>query len=242
MRTSRYRSRDGILMNFTFGVVTSGTADDNVNVVIDSIEKLNIPEYEIIVVGNSNVSRRNTTVVPFDENIRPAWITRKKNIITQLAKYENVVYSHDYIVYNHDWYQGWVEYGSDYKVCMNRILNADGTRYRDWCIWPHNNNFVDGIVTRQRGCLIPYDMTHLSKYLYFSGAYWVGKKDVMTEFPLNENLLWGQSEDVEWSIRIREKYKFSINKNSSVQLLKYKDRAFDESDELTIQQLMEIEE
>lgn len=242
MRTSRYRSRDGILMNFTFGIVTSGAADDNVNVVIDSIEKLNIPEYEIIVVGNSYVSRENTTIVPFDENVRPAWITRKKNIITQLARYENVVYSHDYIVYNHDWYQGWVEYGSDYKVCMNRILNADGTRYRDWCIWPHNNNFVDGIVTRQRGCLIPYDMTHLSKYLYFSGAYWVGKKDVMTEFPLNENLLWGQSEDVEWSMRIREKYKFSINKNSSVQLLKYKDRAFDESDELTIQQLMEIEE
>jgi hypothetical protein len=85
-------------------------------------------------------------------------------------------------------------------------------------------------------------MTHLSKYLYFSGAYWVGKKDIMTEFPLNENLLWGQSEDVEWSLRIREKYDFSINKHSSVQLLKYKDRAFDESDELTIEQLMMIED
>jgi hypothetical protein len=63
----------------------------------------------------------------------------------------------------------------------------------------------------------------------------------MTEFPLNENLLWGQSEDVEWSLRIREKYDFSMNKHSSVQLLKYKDRAFDESDELTIEQLMMIE-
>jgi hypothetical protein len=54
-------------------------------------------------------------------------------------------------------------------------------------------------------------------------------------------LLWGQSEDVEWSLRIREKYDFSMNKHSSVQLLKYKDRAFDESDELTIEQLMMIE-
>jgi hypothetical protein len=228
-------------MNFTFGIVTSGNDDNSVNLVIDSIEQLNIPEYEVIVVGNSGVSRGRTTIIPFNENERPAWITKKKNLITQYAKYENVVYSHDYIVYCPDWYQGWLQHGDDYKVCMNRILNADGTRYRDWCIWPHNNNFVDGIVTRQRGCLLPYDMTHLSKYLYFSGAYWVGKKNAMTEFPLNESLLWGQSEDVEWSLRIREKYDFSMNKHSSVQLLKYKDRAFDESDELTIEQLMMIE-
>ena len=228
-------------MNFTFGIVTSGNDDNSIQLVINSIEQLNIPEYEIIIVGNSQVSRDRTKIIPFNENERPAWITKKKNLITQYAKYENVVYSHDYIVYCADWYQGWLQHGDDYKVCMNRILNADGTRYRDWCIWPHNNNFVDGIVTRQRGCLLPYDMTHLSKYLYFSGAYWVGKKDVMTEFPLNESLLWGQSEDVEWSTRIREKYDFSMNKHSSVQLLKYKDRAFDESDELTIEQLMMIE-
>ena len=62
----------------------------------------------------------------------------------------------------------------------------------------------------------------------------------MQEFPLNENLLWGQSEDVGWSMRIREKYDFSMNKNSSVQLMMQKDGAFDESDELMIQQLMEI--
>jgi len=226
-------------MNFTFGIVTSGL-DERVQIVIDSIEKLNIPEYEVIIVGNSNVQRDRTTVIPFNESERPAWITKKKNLITQHAKYENVVYAHDYIYYKEDWYKGWLEYGDDYKVCMNRILNGDGTRYRDWCIWPHNGNYVDGRCTRQRGCLLPYDMTHLSKYLYFSGAYWVGKKDVMTEFPLNESLLWGQSEDVEWSMRIRQKYDFSMNKHSSVQLMMQKDRAFDESDELMIQQLMEI--
>jgi hypothetical protein len=228
-------------MNFTFGIVTSGL-DDRIHIVIDSIEKLNIPEYEVLVIGNSSVNRDRTTIVPFNESERPAWITKKKNLITKLAKYENVVYSHDYIYYNPDWYIGWLKYGEDYKVCMNRILNADGSRYRDWCIWPHNNNFVDGLCARQRGCLIPYDMTHLSKYLYFSGAYWVGKKDVMTEFALDENLLWGQGEDVEWSIRIREKYDFSMNKHSSVQLMMQKDRAFNEPDELMIQQLMEIEQ
>ena len=119
-------------MNFTFGIVTSGNDDNSVQLVINSIEQLNIPEYEVIVVGNSGVSRDRTTIIPFNENERPAWITKKKNLITQHAKYENIVYSHDYIVYCPDWYQGWLQYGDDYKVCMNRILNADGTRYRDW--------------------------------------------------------------------------------------------------------------
>lgn len=228
-------------MNFTFGIVTSGTSDNFVNVVIDSIEQLNIPEYEILIIGNSSVSRNNTSIIPFDESQKPAWITRKKNLITQNAKYENIVYSHDYIIYKDDWYSGWLKFGDDYKVCMNKILNTDGVRYRDWCIWPHNNNFMDGIMARQRGCLIPYDMTNLSKYMYFSGAYWVGKKDVMAEFPLDENLLWGQGEDVVWSMQIRERYDFSMNANSTVQLLKFKpDRAFNEPDEIALEQLYSI--
>lgn len=227
-------------MKFTFGLVTSGTSDQSVNLVIDSIERLNIPEYEVLVVGNSSVTRNNTRIIPFDESVRRAWITRKKNLITENAKYENVVYSHDYIVYENDWYEGWLNYGDDYKVAMNRILNADGSRYRDWVVWPHNNNFVDGIVLRQRGCLIPYEMGHLSKYMYISGAYWVAKRDAMLEFPLNENLVWGEGEDVEWSHRIRETYDFYMNKNSSVKLLKQKDPAFNEPDAMAIEQLEAI--
>ena len=39
-------------MEFTFGIITSGAEDDSINQIIDSIEKQNIPTYEIIIVGN----------------------------------------------------------------------------------------------------------------------------------------------------------------------------------------------
>jgi hypothetical protein len=221
-------------MNFSFGIITGGTSDPSINIIIDSIENLGIPEYEIIVIGNSSVSRNNTKIISFDESIKPMWITKKKNLITENAKYNNVVYSHDYVVYNTDWYGGFLKFGDDFKICMNRILNPDGSRFRDWTIWPHNNNFMDGIVIPKRHCLIPYDMTHLSKYMYISGTYWVAKKDVMTEFPLNENLCWGQGEDVQWSLQVREKHPFSMNPLSSVRFLKYKDPAFNIADEGTI--------
>jgi len=44
----------------------------------------------------------------------------------------------------------------------------------------------------------------------------------MDEIPLNENLLHGQGEDVEWSQRVSKKYTFSFNKHSTVSLLKNK--------------------
>lgn len=224
-------------MKFTFGIITNGTSDASLNQVIDSIEELNVPEYQILIVGNSMVQRSNTYIIPFDENVKYAWITRKKNIITHHAKYENIVYTHDYVVFEKDWYDGFLKFGEDFKVCMNKFVNPDYSRFRDWVIWPHNNNFMDDIVLPNRECLIPYDMTHLSKYQYISGTYWVAKKNVMMEFPLDENLSWGQGEDVYWSQKVREKYDFSMNPYSTVKSLKFKDPAFNITSEETAQVL-----
>ena len=92
-----------------------------------------------------------------------------------------------------------------------------------------------------RECLIPYDMTHLSKYQYISGTYWVAKKDIMLQFPLDENLCWGQGEDVLWSKQVREKYHFSMNPYSTVKSLKFKDPAFNVAEEETIQKLRMVQ-
>lgn len=215
-------------MNFTFGIITTAGNEDMVNLIIDSIERENIPTYEIVVVGGSGVYRSNVVNIPFDETIKPSWITRKKNTITKAAKYENIVYLHDYIKFNEGWYRGQTITGNDFYVRMDKIFNLDGTRFRDWVIWPHNGNEMDNLIGRN--CLIPYDITHLSKYQYISGTYWIAKKSVMLEFPLNEALVWGQGEDVLWSKWVRQKYPFNMNANSSVQIMKpNKDRAFFET-------------
>jgi len=228
-------------MKFTFGIITAGTSDESLNLVIDSIERQNIPEYQILIVGNSQVSRKNTFIIPFDESIKPGWITRKKNIVTINARYENVVYTHDYVVFEDDWYEGFLKFGDDFKICMNKFVNPDYSRFRDWVIWPHNDNFMDSIVLPNRECLIPYDMTHLSKYQYISGTYWIAKKQVMEDHPLDDNLLHCQGEDVEWSKRVRYKYDFSMNPYSTVKSLKFKDPAFNVAGEETIQKLRMVQ-
>ena len=52
----------------------------------------------------------------------------------------------------------------------------------------------------------------------------------MENFPLNEELTWGEGEDVEWSKRVEE-HNFTFNPYSTVKLLKYKDALFNEPNE-----------
>jgi hypothetical protein len=223
-------------MDFTFGIVTNGNNDVFLTEIIDSIKKEKIPNYEIIIVGNTKLTE-NIQVVNFDETQKVNWITKKKNIITSLAKYENIVYLHDYIKLVDGWYQGQILASNDFQVRMDKILNFNNVRYRDWCLWMDDGcNFVNKF-----NYLIPYEFTHLSKLMYISGAYWVAKKDFMLENPLNEKLSWGQSEDVEWSLRIRNKIEFKLNNYSYVKLLKIKDRVFNEPSVKEIEILKQIE-
>jgi len=238
-------------MKFTFGIITNNNIRE-VNLIIDSIEKQHIPEYEIIIVGiNDVIKRKNTKCISFNENIHPGWITRKKNIITHNAVYENIVYMHDYIVLEDNWYSGFLKYGNNFDIIVNKIINSDGSRFRDWIL---NIDFLKGMFLKIiqntptlnapdtwikssediRGKLnihnnvstvfLDYDNDgqRWQNYIYLSGGFFICKKSVMIDFPLNENLLHCQGEDVEWSQRVRTKYKFKINKYSSVKLLKYK--------------------
>ena len=118
-------------MDFTFGIITSGDSQERVAEVVESIKKQNIPNYEIIVVGDDgvNADSSNVTSVIFDESVKPAWITRKKNIVTERAVFDNVVYMHDYVALEKGWYEGYLEFGDDWDICMNKIVNSSGTRF-----------------------------------------------------------------------------------------------------------------
>jgi hypothetical protein len=218
-------------MDFTIGIITSGNKEQQLNFLIDRIEDERIPNYEIILVGGDGLNRKNLIHIPFDESVKKAWITRKKNIITEKARYDNIVYMHDYVFLEKGWYDGYLKFGDNFVICMNIIRNLDGSRFRDWTLWAGLTHLSDdGIITteerdyitKNRMFLLPYNMKNLSKYMYISGAYWVAKKDIMREFPLDERLSWGEGEDVEWSKQVREKYNFSMNIHSSVRFLKMK--------------------
>jgi hypothetical protein len=214
-------------MNFTFGIATSGKTPGMINKTIDSIESMMKDDYEILIIGGSSdsINRNFTRVIEFEEGSSDFMISKKKNIITEKSKFNNIVYLHDYIEFSKEWYKNFLEFGNDFDVCVTPIINTDGTRYRDWCLWKDD---ADKFVS-PNNYLIPYEMIHLSGMMYISGAYWVAKKKFMETHKLNENLKWGQGEDVEWSLRARDFTDFKINIKSPVKLMKYKERIFKET-------------
>jgi hypothetical protein len=216
-------------LNITFGIITDGKSQDNLLSVVKSIEALEVPKYEIKIVGKSqNFHSKYIEQIEFDESEKVGWITKKKNLITQNSSFENIVYLHDYYIFDNNWYKQVLKFGTDFDLCMHRIETASGSRYHDWTLWVDNNSFLDNYLEKSRATLIPYSWDKFKKYMYIPGGYWFAKKDFMILNPLNENLVWGEAEDVEWSKRIRESAVYKMNKFAKVKILKNKDSKFKE--------------
>lgn len=197
-------------MKISFIISTFGDQDFRINSIIDSIESNSIPEYEIIVVGGlmTSIDRKNTWHLPFDEDVRTGWITKKKNLASLQARYDALVVFHDYHVFANDWYWNMVKFGYDWDIQMNAIKTIHGQRMLDWVIFDH--------PYYPRHAYVPYERTDLVPYQYISGGFFVAKRHVMMEELFNENLLSHQEEDVEWSKRVRDKFKIVMNPNSIV--------------------------
>ena len=205
-------------MNITFGIITNGQNDDMICTVIASIVKQKIPKYEIVIVGNTTITHESIKLVNFDESIKNNWITRKKNIICEIATYDIIVLMHDYIELCDDWYNGFIQYGTNFDICVTKMKTIDGNRFRDSTLFPYDLEFPRALLPYH------YPITpKINKLMYISGAYYVIKKQTALEYPLNELLCWGDGEDAELSKRLTDNsILLKCNPYSTVQLLKHK--------------------
>lgn len=212
-------------MKWTFGIITDGVNNiDWQDTIVKSIVDQGIDDdnYEIIYCTENrdfNVDKwkdicKNISVI-YIENLKKGWITKKKNEIAKRAKFENLCLLHDYMYLEGGWYGGFVEFGEDWDICMNKVLQIDGWRYFDWCSADHPDYW--------HGCM-PYEVKD-TQFMYVSGAYFCVKKKFFLENPLDENLLHGQNEDGVWSKSISSFWNLKMNEKSTVRLLKDKSSA-----------------
>lgn len=204
-------------MGWTFAIPTDGVTHRQYHQeIFDSIRSQGIPEYEIILA-----KEKPEPLYPNQPDIReiyvepqkPMWITRKKNVCTQAARFPLVCYMHDYIKLDPGWHEGYQRFGTHWDVCMNPVLILDSTgdrRFLDWMLSGPGWNPLD------------YCIQGKTNEMYVSGAYWCAKREFMMRHPLNENLIWGENEDGEWSARVRDTWNLRFNTLSVVRTLKNK--------------------
>lgn len=219
-------------MNWSFGIITSGGNDAFVRRIIQSIERQFIPNYEILVVGGNTIFR-GAYHIPFDESKKSGWISRKKNIIAQQARYDNLCILHDYVELHDGWYDGWLRFGEDWLSANNVVLNLRDGRYRCWDVIANDSwhDFGDGRKPFffGDGRMLRYDLEvtdDIARWIYYNGACFCTKRQVLLDVPLNEERCHGQGEDVLWCRDLYFKYgskAFRFNPFSTVQFLKYKD-------------------
>jgi hypothetical protein len=203
------------MTNISFCITTGGDNDEMIQKVIDSIVVQNIPNYEIIVAGGEKLNvKPNDRLkhIPFDESSRPKWTTRKKNLAVEASQYEVCIVTHDYISFHPDWYKEFEKFGTDWDICVHQSLNILGARADGW-----RHDGGDGLPW---ACMVPYDIKELVKKMCIQGNYSCVKRELYLKHPLNEDLLWGQAEDVEWSKRVVPISKIEINPNCIIQYLK----------------------
>lgn len=198
-------------MNFTFGITTDYKNMDQLNEVLQSIQDLNIPSYEILCIGGEKHEDTDTVkYIYFDESQKEGWITRKKNILAQSAKYENVVLMHDYYVFDKNWFKNFLEFGNNWDVASCQQLLITGKRhFTDWVIWDS--------PMYPRYSALPYDEWTMTNCMYQSGGFMIVKKALVEKLPFNEDLVHNQAEDVEWSLRMRTQCRWVCNGGSIVQ-------------------------
>ena len=225
-------SIDREFYNYTYGI--TGGVKHNFRY---NHEVILIGDSKLILADDKNDFLKKFRIIHFDENEKRGWITRKKNILADAASYENLVLLHDYYELLPGWMEGYLKftnYYPDWELMMNEVLNMEMTRGADWMlnpeilrrvceensdiakklmeVAPHENApwYVNGL---------PYKKNGLEKFQYISGGYIVCKRHVLDETPFNENLTWGQSEDVEWSQRL-DLSKYYFNEFSRVGIQK----------------------
>src|SRR5690242_7218637 len=128
-------------MNITFGICLGPKFEEKWLVrLVNSIasQRWDGDEYEILCIGGypgilDNVKKLFTTTVyhiSFDEFTKPMWITKKKNILADVARFDNIVIVHDYFRFSDGWLEGVRTHDKAYpnwRVLLNRVENLEGT-------------------------------------------------------------------------------------------------------------------
>lgn len=193
-------------MSFTFGILTAYEEPSRVAAVVRSIRELNIPGAEIIIAGSYS---EHAPILDVHHILTDGWITRKKNLIASLAQHDTLVLLHDYFLFHPEWYNEYQRFGIEWDICSNPQLLMNGKRhFTDWTVWDSPQY--------PRYHSLAYDDWSQTKYQYISGGYFLVKRDFLREHPLNEDMQPGSPEDVEWSLRVRDRAVIKCNPHAIV--------------------------
>jgi len=201
VRNVRQQRRRVDASTFSFGIITDGKRPTLLKSLVDSVQTLKATygnDVELMVCGPKYLKSElgdEVTLIPEPDDFRnQAWITRKKNLLVQSAKHQNIVIAHDRYVIPADFIERVRQFGGDFSILVCRQLGDGGRRVPDWITLGSEWTFT-------RNATLEYG--DWSPYLFVGGGIMIAKTHVLREVGWNELLFWNQAEDIELTRRLR---------------------------------------
>jgi len=205
----------------TFGICTGYTNAEHLIKCVTSIrnQAKDFDDYQIIIIGPEvpetifeELDHPDIEFITFEEDERPMWITRKKNILARKADFDRLCIMHDYMWLTPDWakklweFEGW----NKWSVLAFPQQRSDGGRF--WYDW---SGFRGPRELDNRQFYDYRDWDHNDE-VYISGNIFCVHRMLLNDHPFNESLGHMQEEDLEWSRRISPYVHFKCAYNSLV--------------------------
>lgn len=212
---------DGII-KWTFGIITNGKRGDWVQQIIKSVRQQKIPHFEIIICGTyTGKVGKDIIYIPFNKRDDKGWITKKKNLIVQKARYENICMLHDRMVLDKNWYKGIKKWGNCFEN-LGCVQTYNGSRVNDWIA---SHFFVENRERDKFSFESYVNYPDWYESVWFLGQLNIFKKYIVVKNNLwwNENLYYGQREDYDFSKRLNKSgFIHRFNNLSKVETLTHK--------------------
>ncbi len=199
---------------WTFGILTAGQSP-NAQQMIRTILEIPGPKREIIICGPAQKNLpEDSRICTIDlEKPEPrGWITRKKNLIVDAARYSNLCLMHDRFIFPQDFFSVMGNYGNDFSVVtfpepyylhQNRSIHH---RYPDYQVLRQKEKLqlaLDSKVFQQDSInYLNYDDFHETAFC--CGGVYVTKKSLWNMVRQDEALYHAESEDVLFGLQCQQ--------------------------------------
>ena len=227
------------LDDWSFCIPTGPGDATLLNNLVRQILEYELPYKEILLCGKPGENFQywdDVRIVGEDIPAPPVHITKKKNVLAQEAKYQNLCILHDRVLLPNNFVEAIHKMEDLYpltafqSICMVDRLGLLPMRYSDFnCLigqvkkgWVNQFNKKEFDASINMVNFAYYTPNTFPLNSYATGSLYIVKKKLWSEVPQEETLFWADFEDVEYGIRLAE---YGIPTIANPYTLSYSQRA-----------------